>query len=158
VILKPQAYEGDVATPQEAPEDEPMLSRRLRRAEACSPEGSDPEVACRPDGSGACREAGKAVSETSDRVAVSSIETLESEFCDGACGVCDETMDLALELCTLFRGGSVSSVFKGEGAMTMMFPEWSWHAVAIAPLEMHRRMECRSAGLVVNKPETCGAR
>jgi hypothetical protein len=32
----------------------------VRRTEACSPEGFDPEGACRPVGSGACREAGKA--------------------------------------------------------------------------------------------------
>jgi hypothetical protein len=115
VKRKPQAYEGGVSTLQEVPEDEPMLSRRVRRAGACSPEGTDPEDACRPDGSGASKEAGKAVSETSDRVAVSSLEILESEFREGAWGVGDETMVLALGLCTRFRGGSASSGLESEG-------------------------------------------
>ncbi len=40
-------------------------------------------------------------------------------------------MDLALELCTLFRGGPASSVFEGEGAMTILFPAGSRHAVRL---------------------------
>jgi hypothetical protein len=80
--------------------------------------------------------------------------TLESELCDVACGMFDETMDLAcLGLCIRFRGGSASSVWKSEGAMTMMASEWSWHAVAIAPLEMRRRRVRRSAGVIVNGSE-----
>jgi hypothetical protein len=66
----------------------------------------------------------------------------------------DETMDLAcLGLCIRCRGGSASSVWKSEGAMTMMASEWSWHAVAIAPLEMRRRRVRRSAGVIVNGSE-----
>jgi hypothetical protein len=143
-----------VATPQEVPEDEPMLSRQVRIAEACSPEVTDSDDVCRPDFSGTSREAGKAESEMSDRMAVSFIETLVSELLDGACGVCDESMNLASGLCIRCRGGSASSVRKSKGAITMMTPEWSWHAVAIAPLEMHRRMERRSDGLIVNGAET----
>jgi hypothetical protein len=63
VVLEPQVYEGEVAMPQEAPEDEPMPLRRLHRTEACRPEGSDQDVACRSDGSGARRAACKAASE-----------------------------------------------------------------------------------------------
>jgi hypothetical protein len=37
--------------------------------------------------------------------------------------------------------------------MTMMASEWSWHAVAIAPLEMRRRRVRRSAGVIVNGSE-----
>ena len=72
---------------------------------------------------------------------------------DGACGVCDETMVLALGLCFRCRGESASSSWKSEGAMTMRTPKWSWHAVAIPPLEMHRRMERRIAGGIVNGSE-----
>jgi hypothetical protein len=80
VTRRPYAYGGEVVTPQVVPEDEPMLSRRVRRTEACSPEGTYQEDVCRPDCSGASRGACKAESETGDRVAVSSLETLESAF------------------------------------------------------------------------------
>jgi hypothetical protein len=159
VTRKPQADEGDVATPHEVPEDEPMLSLQVRRADACRPEGMDPEEACRPDCSGASREAGKAVGETSDRLSAFFSETLESVFYDVACRVCDETMDLAcLGLCIRSRDCSASSVWKSEGAMTMLASESSWHAVAIAPLEMRRRKVRRSAGLLLTDPRPSGAR
>jgi hypothetical protein len=41
-------YGGEVVTPQVVPEDEPMLSRRVRRTEACSPEGTYQEVCVVP--------------------------------------------------------------------------------------------------------------
>jgi hypothetical protein len=154
VMWKPQHDEGDVATPQEVPGDEPVLSRQVFGAEARNHEGTDSEYACCPDCPGASRKAGKAVSEMSDSVAVSFSETLESELLDGACGVREGAMDLASGLCIRCRGESASSAWKSEGAMTRMTPEWSWYAVAIPPLERHRRMECRSAGLMVEGSET----
>ncbi len=57
-------------------------------------------------------------------------------------------------LVVLCRGGSASSGLESKGPMTMMVPKWSWYAVAMAPLEMHRRMERRIAGLIVNGSET----
>jgi hypothetical protein len=120
VTRKPQADEVDVATPQEVPKDGPMLSRHVRRADACRPEGTDSEEACRPDCSGASREARKAVGDTSDLMAVSLFETLESEFCDGACRACDEIMDLAcLGQCIRCRDCPASGAWKSEGAMMM---------------------------------------
>jgi hypothetical protein len=62
-------------------------------------------------------------------------------------------MDLASGLCTRCRGGSASSVLKNEVAMAIMVPELTWHAVASAPLEIRRRMECRVSGLIVNETE-----
>jgi hypothetical protein len=142
-----------VATPQEAPEDEAVISRLVLGAEACSPEGTDPVYACHPDCSGTSRKAGKAVSEMSGCMAVSFSETLESELLDGACGVCDETTYPASGLCIRCRGGSASRAWKSDGAMMMGTPKWSWHVVASPPLEMHRRMERRIAGGIVNGSE-----
>jgi hypothetical protein len=159
VTRKPQADEGDVAASQEVPKEEPMLSRHVLRAGVCRPEGTDPEEACRPDCSGASREVGKAMSETSDLMAASFFGILESEFCDGACGACDEIMDLAcLGLCIRCCDCSASRAWKSEGATTMRASEWSWHDVAIAPLETRRRMVRRSAGLLVTNPKPSGAR
>ena len=67
-------------------------------------------------------------------------------------------VSVPLAAASLVRGGSTSSVLKSEGPMAMMVPKWSWYAVAMAPLEMHRRMECRSAGLIFNNLDPSGSR
>jgi hypothetical protein len=73
---------------------------------------------------------------------------------DGSCGFCDEARYLALGWCFRCRGESLSRAWKSESAMAMRALKWLWHAVAIPPLEMYRRVVRWVAGLIVDGSAT----